>query len=378
MILHLLRLMWKAKKRNALLAFQLFVGFLLIFVLVALSTHNLKKYLHPLGFQYKNLWYLETSLSQKEKVAQFQTQLKSLRIAVSSASRGVAPYSPALGSSSADNYMGMGKRITWENLDVDLAYKDVMGLEMAEGRWFDESDKSVANQLEVISPALREAAYRTNDSIKPLASKHIGVLKNFCRLGEFEGETISAIRFLPEIPEWLSGYFLLRVPEGSGIELQEKLVGIARSLGSEQTKITRVEDQRAAYLKKKLAPLLITASVGLFLFINVILGLFGVLWYSISQRMSEIGVRRAVGATAANISMQFVAEMLILAGMGTVPGIIVAIQIQMLNLLKTDWQVCLLSMAITTILIGALVSVCALIPGLRSVRMNPADALADE
>jgi putative ABC transport system permease protein len=160
--------------------------------------------------------------------------------------------------------------------------------------------------------------------------------------------------------------------------MEEKLVEIIHSNGGEQVKITRLEDQRAEYIKQKLTPLLVVAGVGTFLFINVILGLFGVLWYSISQRVSEIGVRRAVGATATDISFQFVSEMLILASMGIVPGMIVAVQIQMLNLLKTEFGDYVLSMALTMVLIYALVSLCAAIPGIKSAKMNPAEALAEE
>ena len=59
MIRHLFLLMWKTKKRNLLLAFQLFIGFLLIFILAALAIHNLRKYIQPLGFQYENRWLIE-------------------------------------------------------------------------------------------------------------------------------------------------------------------------------------------------------------------------------------------------------------------------------------------------------------------------------
>jgi hypothetical protein len=54
----------------------------------------------------------------------------------------------------------------------------------------------------------------------------------------------------------------------------------------------------------------------------VAFGLFGVLWQNTTQRIPEIGLRRAVGASAADIYRQIVAEQLLLssAGDGARPG----------------------------------------------------------
>jgi putative ABC transport system permease protein len=52
--------------------------------------------------------------------------------------------------------------------------------------------------------------------------------------------------------------------------------------------------------------------VSSFLLINVALGLFGILNVSIAKRRSEIGLRRALGATGRGISRQFVGEMWVL------------------------------------------------------------------
>lgn len=372
MILHLLRLMWKAKKRNALLAFQLFVGFLLIFVMTTLSIHHLKKYNQPLGFKYEDRWYIQFyAKGDKEINRQIYNQLASMHeIAITSVGMG-APYFPSGGSSTRMSEI-TGLEVTNEDLHVDMAFKDVMELTMAEGSWFNESDPSKV----IISPALKEALYGATEVPK---SEVRGVLKNFRRLGEFDDETLSRIRLMNPEEALFFGSFIVKVPKGSGVAMEEQLVKTIRSVDPEcWVKVTRLEDQRAEYLQKKLTPLLVIAGVGIFLFINVILGLFGVLWYSISQRVSEIGVRRAVGATASNISFQFVTEMLILASMGIIPGMIVAAQIQMLNLLKTDLGVYLLSMALTTILIYVLVSLCALIPVVKSSKMKPAEALAEE
>ena len=62
-----------------------------------------------------------------------------------------------------------------------------------------------------------------------------------------------------------------------------------------------------------------------FLIINVALGLFGVLWYNINLRKSEIGLRRAVGASGNAVSKQLVGEALVLATFALIIGSFFAI-----------------------------------------------------
>lgn len=50
------------------------------------------------------------------------------------------------------------------------------------------------------------------------------------------------------------------------------------------------------------------------------LGIYGVLSYSVSQRIPEIGIRMALGASASNVRMRIVSRTMILAGTGVVIG----------------------------------------------------------
>ena len=251
-------------------------------------------------------------------------------------------------------------------------------LKMAEGRWFNESDRTNENPV-VISPAFKEAYFGKDATDLSLrGSKVIGVLKNFRRMGEFNGE-VSSIIHLQNTGSSFIFNFIVKVPQNSGIDFEEKLVKSIQSVAPKaRVKITPLADQRAEYFRKELTPLFAIFGVGVFLFVNVILGLFGVLWYSISQRTTEIGIRRAVGATAQMVSVQFVAEMLLLSGMGIIPGIVVAVQVQAFNLLETDSWTYIFSIILSALLIFMLVSLCAAIPGIKSSRIKPVEALSEE
>ena len=57
-----------------------------------------------------------------------------------------------------------------------------------------------------------------------------------------------------------------------------------------------LSDRYAFVAKQTFIPLVVLFIICGFLVFNVALGLFGVLWYNINQRQSEIGLRRAMGS----------------------------------------------------------------------------------
>jgi putative ABC transport system permease protein len=53
--------------------------------------------------------------------------------------------------------------------------------------------------------------------------------------------------------------------------------------------------------------------IAAFLLVMVAFGLFGVLWQNTTQRIPEIGLRRALGADAGSIYRQIIAEQMLLS-----------------------------------------------------------------
>jgi putative ABC transport system permease protein len=110
--------------------------------------------------------------------------------------------------------------------------------------------------------------------------------------------------------------------------------------------------------------------------IMVALGLIGVLWQSVTRRTMEIGLRRAQGATAANIYLQIMGELFFIATMGLIPGILLIVQFPLLNLIgDLKISVYFYSIAISMLLIYLLTFICGLYPGWLATRIRPAEAL---
>jgi ABC-type antimicrobial peptide transport system permease subunit len=84
--------------------------------------------------------------------------------------------------------------------------------------------------------------------------------------------------------------------------------------------------------RTRITLLLLTSAGAMALFLGVI-GIYGVISYSVSQRIREIGIRRALGCTRSQVINLFMRDGLLLAGIGSACGMIAAIGLT--RLMKT-------------------------------------------
>ena len=98
---------------------------------------------------------------------------------------------------------------------------------------------------------------------------------------------------------------------------------------------------------------------------------------SVLERRSEIGLRRALGATENHIRIQFLSEAMLLAGLGGLAGVAVGVLSTTVYDLLKGWEVVIPPIAWgggfgASLIIGA---VAGLQPALRAARMTPTEAL---
>ncbi len=107
------------------------------------------------------------------------------------------------------------------------------------------------------------------------------------------------------------------------------------------------------------------------------IGIANVMVISVLERRSEIGLRRALGATERHVGAQFLTESLILAVLGGVGGLVVGSAVTAGYALSQGWTVTVPALALggglgAALLIGA---VAGLYPAIRAARLSPTDAL---
>ena len=395
MLRHLFRLMWNRKRTNLLLIIEVVCSFVVLFgvgtVLVRLGTN----YLAPFGFDYTNVWTLNLAADKGAKMshAQLDEALRHVRALPGVEALTITSANTPFSFNTMNSEFKSGSRTCAADLyDAGDAYARVMGLRLREGRWFEAADDGQKRRPVVLSRLMRERLFPDGARavgqiiLNPNDEQReeylvVGVADDLRSGSDFSGYAPALwMRLaLHDTTQWAGATVLLRVRPGAGAALEETVVKtIARSTSNWLTQIRSLEESRASKSKYTVAPVLALALVCVFLIINVALGLFGVLWYNINQRRSEIGLRRALGSTGGAISRQFLTETLIITLFGVGLGALLAVQFPLLGAFEVPAADYVKAILLSGILIFALAALCAVQPSRLAARIHPAVALREE
>lgn len=399
MIRHLITLMWNRKRANGLLIVEIFLAFVVLFAVGSVGVYSWRNYRAPLGFAYENVWEIGLNPGTQPGPEQFgtlQRVLARLRstpgVVLVSRSVDNTPFASSNNTTEFQASEGENKPAAYGDIyDAGPELRDVMGLRMVAGRWFDRRDEAAARRPPIVITELAQA------QLFPGGESAVGktIHSNLDKTREFEVVGVSGpYRAGGELSEPQPGYFryispqdtaralfrlLVRVRPGVGGALEKRIADDVRAIGPGWTSsITTLPEQRLTQLKFNLAPPVILAVVCLFLLVNVALGLFGVLWLNINQRRGELGVRRALGASAGAISQQVLGEVLVLTTFGLALGLLVAAQFPLLGVFNVQAGVYLTAMALAAAGLYLLAAGCALYPSRLAAGIQPAVALREE
>jgi putative ABC transport system permease protein len=145
----------------------------------------------------------------------------------------------------------------------------------------------------------------------------------------------------------------------------------------EEVQVTRPSDALAAQQAAS------TAFTSLFLGLGAVallvggIGIANVMVIAVIERRTEIGLRRALGATRAHIRRQFLTEAVLLAGAGGVVGVLLGIVVTIVYAKSQHWAVVVPPVAIAGGLVAAVVigGIAGLYPAARAARLPPTEAL---
>jgi putative ABC transport system permease protein len=126
--------------------------------------------------------------------------------------------------------------------------------------------------------------------------------------------------------------------------------------------------------------------VGLGTLLAGAIGVSNIMMVTVRERTTEIGIRRAIGATPRMILSQIIAESIVLTLVAGMSGILFAVAIlQMLELANTEdgilaahFQVDFWTAILCAVIIAAMGVLAGLAPASRAMSIKPVDAMRDE
>ena len=273
---------------------------------------------------------------------------------------------------------------------VDPAYFPTLGARLLRGRYFRADEDASKPLVALVNESTARKFFPGEDvlgkRIRYDASEPpieiVGVVADV-KEGPLDEATRPAL-YTPfaQGPEW--NFMVIVRTSGDEKPLLRELGAAVREvdaglmISDAETMEERIASSQAAYLHRASA-WLVGGFAGLALVLSVV-GLYGVIAYSVAQRTREIGVRMALGAQRGTVSLMVLREAgwLTVIGVGAGMACAVGAATLMRKLLfgVSSWDVS------TLVAVGGVLAVAALmasyLPARRAAGVNPVDALRAE
>jgi len=272
---------------------------------------------------------------------------------------------------------------------VSDGYFRTLGVPLVEGREFAVTDNADSPRVVIVNEMFAHKYYPNQNAIGkrlrltsaegPLA-EIVGVAKQSKYV--FPIEPPMEYVYLPLAQNPAAGMTLLLQTEGSSAGLAEPLRDLVRSLDSRQPIFgVRTMEEFFDVRAHKTLGLFVEAMAGLGLLglVLALVGLYGLMTYSVSLRQREIGIRMAVGADPTSVVGMVLKQGMILAGGGVVIGL--ALSLAVARPLAASVQgngFNLPLVALVTLALLAMAALGAYIPARRASRVDPNTVLRQE
>jgi macrolide transport system ATP-binding/permease protein len=312
-------------------------------------------------------------------------------------SAGMTSMLPVQCNCAIDSIRIPGRPLHGEHNDVDerhvsAEYLPTLKARLVRGRLFTDGEDASRPGVAVINQTLARKYFQSEDPIgqriedneagRPSEWEIVGVVEDV-REGPLDVETWPAEYF--PINQTRDLYFNLavRTRQDAGA-LLPVLVNTLRQLdpnlgvSDEQTMNGQIDSTQAALLHRFSAWLVCGFAV-MALVLSVV-GLYGVVTYSVSQRTREIGVRMALGAQRSSVYTLVMRQAGWLTGTGLAIGLICSVGTSLLirNLLfgVQPWDAA--TMGCVVVLLELVAIAASFLPARRAASVNPTDALRAE
>jgi predicted permease len=283
----------------------------------------------------------------------------------------------------------------WDGSHIDIPQRDIsptyfttLGAKLVSGRYFAETDDQSRPKVAIVNRAFVRKYFPGEEAVgkqigraeaAPKPIEIVGVIEDV-REGPLD-VAIPPVLYRPFQQE-TDTYFTLAVrttqDEGS---LLPTLSRVVRQIDPEivtlqgMTMTTRLEQSSSAWLHRSTAWL--TGGFAALALLLALVGLYGVITYSVGQRTREIGVRMALGAETGSVYRMILKEAAWLAGLGIIAGLLLGVAasafLRELLFGVGPWD--LETMAAIAAILAVAALVASFVPARRAASVDPVVAL---
>ena len=381
--------------RASLVVAEISLALVLLISAGLLVKASLQLQYTPLGFEPDRALTFSVSLSAREypdtaRVLGVQEELQSRLAALPGVSAvGAVTQLPMAGGNGTYYYVDgetvpeEGRRPVLQYRNATPGYLGAMKIALARGREFGSADGMGAPKVILVNETLSRRHWPNGDALGHRlvfasgAYEIVGIVKDVREFGPDDPA--------PALAYFSSGQALARTlrfvvrttgePAGLVTAVRKEIAAVERDLPpyNIQTLQAHVDDQLQGDM---IMPKLL-ALFGAIALILAVIGVYGVMAYSVSQRTQELGIRRALGAEGRDIVRLVLRQGALLASLGAVIGLGLAaaatrgLSAFLFGVSAFDPVV---FGGVTAALVGAAV-VASLVPARRATRVDPLVAL---
>jgi putative ABC transport system permease protein len=291
--------------------------------------------------------------------------------------------------------VGGGKQRDLQVLGVYPEYARIRNLIILSGRFFDGADLEARNKVCVITEKLADDLYGSIPAAPGRLIKLSGL--SFTVIGTFkEGvytfEQSELTKDTIVIPYTVSRYFV----ENDSVKQLYFSVNDPGTVAEVTSQVRSVIQARhrpeSVYLVNNLTQLITLANETSFALSTVLLmiaiitllvsgvGIMNIMLAAVDERIREIGIRRAVGATKQAIIFQFLVEAIMISSLGGTVGVVLGLGLPWSVRWLTDYRIPISGLSAIVamsacVLVGLLFGI---YPAIRAAHLHPIESLRHE
>ena len=291
--------------------------------------------------------------------------------------------------------LGSGKERDIQILGVYPEYRTVRKLVVLSGRFFDPQDEQAHNKVGVITQKLAEELYGSSQEavgnvlkISGLPFTIIGTFKERVNtFGESEVTDNTMVipytvsRYFSDTPTVKQIYFSVADPSMVGPATDQiRRVIQGRHRAESVYNVTNLTQVVAVAEKTANALTIVLLLVAAVVLLVSGIGIMNIMLATVTARIREIGIRKALGATNREIQFQFLAEAVLISLIGGLLGVIIGLALPFSVRFLTEYRIPISGLsAIVAIVVSSLVGIIfGTVPATRAARLDPVESLRYE